>query len=588
MKKTGREQSTYDPGFVKRFQAEYAKWEEDILKDRIATGLSKPRFHAYSGAQKDETKDKYHTGSGEFEVKPVYTPLDIMDTDPIEDIGIPGEYPFTRGRDPLGYRAWRWPLGFYSGHGSSEEANKRFRALYDAGSRQFALAFDLPTQIGLDSDDPLARGEVGKVGLAVNTIDDLQRAFEGIPLEDVRLAAGLNSLGPWIMSMFHVLYEKNNLDPRKMRVRFQNDPFKEFTGRGTYIFSPRIAVDLGSDVVEYVCKNIPGWEPQYTCTTTTRWAGASASQEIGFGIANLISYIEAARAKGVSLEDFVPRLNMHMSSDSDLFEEVAKFRATRRLWAKITSVRFKTEDPAVTSLRITTYTASNKLTAQEPLNNVIRTTIHVLASILGGAEHILAPAYDEALAIPTFESTRLANLTTHILHDECFTGNTVDPLGGSYYVEHLTNQLEERAREWYDKVEAMGGAIGAMEQGFYLKEMADGMYRYQREVEDEKRMVIGVNKFVLDKELEMPIFKGDPHSEKQQIERLHKIKKERSKAEVAQSLAEIRKIAEAKAAGKIVNIIPAMMDAVRARVTVGEICNQLQQVFGPYEAPIII
>jgi len=581
-------QSVYTPQFVEKFQAKFAQWEKGPLKERQAPGEVKPQFRTYSGGVKEETKDKFTSGSGELEIKRVYTPLDLAEIDPVQDTGLPGEYPYTRGRDPLGYRAWRWPLGFYSGYGSGEEAKERYKALYAAGSRQIALAFDLPTQVGLDSDDPMAKGEVGKVGLALDTLDDLKNALSGIPLENMRIAAGANSLGPWIMSMLYVNYEANNLEPAKMRVRFQNDPFKEFTGRGTFIFSPRVAVDLASDVVEYVCKNIPSWEPQYTCTTTTRWAGANASQEMGFGIANLICYIEAAKSKGVGPETFVPRINLHMSSDSDLFEEVAKFRAVRRLWARIARERFNTKDPRVLALRITTYTASNKLTAQEPLNNVIRTTVHVLASILGGVEHILAPAYDEGLAIPTFESTRLANLTTHILHDECFTGTTVDPLGGSYYVEYLTKQLEERARYWYDQVEARGGAMAAIEEGYYLKQMAEGMYHYQKEVEHQERWVIGLNKFVLGEELKIPTFKGDPEGENRQIERLNKIRKKRNKIKMEESLAELRNVAEAKAEGRVINIIPAMQNAVRAHATLGEICSVLRQVFGEYKQPIIV
>ena len=579
--------SAYLPEFLDRFRSELSSWEEDSLKERLC-GEIKPQFKTYSGVLPAETKTEFHTGSGEFAIKRVYTPLDVANLDPLEDIGLPGQYPYTRGRDPVGYRAFRWPLSFYSGYGSSEDAHERYRALCDAGSTELSLAFDLPTQMGYDSDHPIAEGEVGKVGLALDTCVDLQRVMEGLPLSTLHVGTVGNCISPWVLAMFYTLGEANGLDPRQMRVWLQNDPFKEYTGRGTFIFSPRVAVDLASDVVEYVCKYLPQWDPQYNCTTTMRWGGSTAAQEAGFGIANLICYIEAVQRKGIKPEDFVPRLNLHMTADNDLFEEVAKFRAVRRLWAKIARERFKTDDPRVVALRITVFTAAHKLTAQEPLNNLIRTTMQVLASILGGAENIHVPAYDEALALPTFESTRVANLSKHILHDECFVGYTVDPLGGSYYVESLTDQIEERARHWYDRVEAMGGAIAAIEKGFYLKEMAEGMYRYQKEIESGKRPVIGVNKFVLEKEVPIKIFKGNPEAARRQIERLNNIRQERDKAKVENALAKVREVAEAKTAGKDINIVPSILEAVRVYATVGEIFGLLREVFGEYRQPAIL
>lgn len=580
-------ESVYKPKFIERFRAKFAEWEGETVKERLAPGETKSRFLIYSGGLNKETKDEFPSGSRDLIIKRIYTPLDIINTDPIEDIGLPAQYPYTRGRDPLGYRAFRWPLAFYSGYGSSESANQRYRELYAAGAKEIALALDLPTQIGLDSDHPLAEGEVGKVGLAIDTVADLERALEGIPLAGLHIGTTGNCIGPWMLALYYVLCEKRGVDPSKVGVLLQNDPFKEYTGRGTYIFNPGVAVDLASDVVEYICKNIPQWQPQFYCTTTMRWGGCSASQEIGFGIANLICYVEAAREKGVMPEDFVPRTNLHMSSDSDLFEEVAKFRAARRLWAKIARERFKTEDPRILALRLTVFTAANKLTAQDPLNNTIRTTIHVLAAILGGVDNIHVPAHDEALALPTFESTRLANLTKHILHDECFIGTTVDPLGGSYYVESLTNHLEEKARYWYEQVEAGGGPKLAIERGYYLQEMSKGQYQYQKEVERGERQVIGVNKFVSDKKIPINIFKGDPEGERKQIERLKKGRSERDNNKVEASLANLRKVAEMKANKKSLNIVPAMLEAVRNNATEGEIFGILHGVYGEYTLPAI-
>ena len=580
-------ESNYKSSFLGKLRAKFARWEKGPLKERLTPGESRPQFMVYSGGLDQETKTNFTSGSGEFVINRVYTPLDTADEDYIEDIGCPGEYPYTRGRDPVGYRAFRWSLGFYSGYGSGESANKRYRKLYAAGAREIGLALDLPTQLGMDSDDPLAEGEVGKVGLAIDTVDDLERALEGIPLANIHTGTVGNCIGPWMLAIFYVLCERANLHPSEIGVLLQNDPFKEYTGRGTFIFNPSVAVDLASDVVEYICKNIPRWEPQWSCTTTMRWGGCSASQEIGFGIANLICYVEAVQEKGVKPEDFVPRINLHMTSDSDLFEDVAKFRAVRRLWAKIARERFRTQDPRVLALRITTYTAANKLTAQEPLNNVIRSTMHVLASMLAGVDHITVAAYDEALALPTFQSTRLASLTKHILHDECFTGNTVDPLGGSYYIEALTNQIEEKGKYWYEQVEAMGGAKVAIERGYYLKKMAEGQYQYQKEVESGERQVVGVNKFVLDEKTPITIFKGNLEDEHKQIERLNRIRRERDKASVDKNLAELRKVAEAKARGKTVNIMPAMLEAVRSYATEGEIFATLRDIYGEYKPPTI-
>jgi len=584
--KPGRKTST--KSFRPELAEAYKAWEKGPLRERLAPGEIQPQFRCYSGVLKEETKEEFCTGGGELVVKRLYTPLDLEGTDPIQDIGFPGQFPFTRGRDPLGYRAFRWPLSFYSGYGSSESANERYRALYAAGSNHIILALDLPTQNGYDSDHPMARGEVGKVGVALCTIPDMERVFNGLPLDRIHTGTVGNCIGPWAVAMFYTLGERFELDPAKMRVWIQNDPIKEYTGRGTYIFPPRVAVDLASDVVEYIRKYLPGWEPQYNCTTTMRWGGCTTSQEIGFGVANLVAYIEAAQKKGIPPEDFVPWINLHMTADNDFFEEVAKFRAVRRLWARVARERFHTDDPRVLALRLTIFTGGHRLTAQEPLNNIVRTTMHVLASILGGVESISTPAHDEALALPTFESTRLSQITKSILHDESLVGQTVDPLGGSYFVESLTNQLEEKGRECYEKVEAQGGAIVALEKGYYLREMAEGMYRYQKEVESGQRSIIGVNKYVLEKEVPIKLFEGDAEAERRQIERLNKVRRERDQSRAQKSLEKIRSIAESKAAGRDGNIVPAMIEAVKAHATVGEIFGLLREIFGEYRPPTII
>ncbi len=563
----------YEPEFLEELRARLAEWENTTLKEKLG--------------KVQENRTEFTSGSGELVTERVYTPLDAAGVDYSEDVGFPGQYPFTRGIDPVGYRAFRSPLGFYAGFGSGESANKRYRQLYAAGSRDIGLALDLPTQLGMDSDDPLAEGEVGKVGLAIDTVGDLERALKGIPLSGLKTGTVGNCIGPWALALFIVLCEKTDLQPSQIGIRIQNDPFKEYTGRGTFIFNPTVAVDMASDVVAHMYKHVPSWEPQWSCTTTLRWGGCTASQEIGFGIANLICYAEAAQAKGVKLEDYIPRVDLHMSSDNDLFEEVAKFRAVRRLWARTAEKRFKTRDPRILSLRISTYTAANRLTAQEPLNNIIRSTMHVLASMLAGIDHITAAAYDEALALPTFESARLASLTKHILNHENCIGHTVDPLAGSYYLESLTTRVEEKACYWYEQVEEMGGAKVAIDSGYYLKEMAKGQYQNQKEIEGGERKVVGVNTFVLDKKVPISLFKGDPKGEAKQIGRLNKIREKRDKARATRSLDELSKTAEKKARGEEINIVAAMLDAVRAYATEGEIFGALRKVFGDYRPPAV-
>jgi len=563
----------YDVEFLKRLREKVAEWEDTTVRERLSVA--------------EEKRPRFFSGSGELTIMRTYTPLDIAETDYLDEIGLPGQHPYTRGIDPTGYRAFRPTLGFYAGYGSGESANKRYRQLYAAGSRDIGLALDLPTQLGLDSDDPMAEGEVGKVGLAIDTVEDLERALRGIPLTALKTGTVGNCIGPWALALFMVLCGRAGLNTSRLGVRLQNDPLKEYTGRGTFIFDPAVAVDLASDVVAYMHQHLPYWEPQWSCSTTMRWGGCTASQEIGFGIANLLCYAKAAQAKGVKPEDYLPRVDLHMSSDNDLFEEVAKFRAVRRLWAKIAEDEFNTRDPRVLSLRISVYTAANRLTAREPLNNVVRSTIHVLAAMLAGIDHITAPAYDEALALPTFESTRLANLTKHILAQEENIGATVDPLGGSYYVESLTNQIEEKGRYWFDEVQKTGGAESAAASGYYLSEMAKGQYCTQKEIESGERKVIGVNMFVLDQGVRFPLFKGDPRGEAKQVRRIARVRKKRDKRQVEKSLDHVSFVAQAKTKGESVNIVPAVLEAVKALATEGEIFASLRRVYGDYAPPAV-
>jgi methylmalonyl-CoA mutase N-terminal domain/subunit len=550
-------------------QIKQDEWETSVLRESLK--------------QKPEAKSEFRSGSGDIVVDRIYTPAHIANFSYEMDLGFPGQYPYTRGIHPSGNRAHVEPLVYYSGFGSSEDANKRYRELIAKGGTTIALALDLPTQIGYDSDHPLTEGEVGKVGVAVDSLEDMERLFDGIPLDKISTGTVGNCISTVALSLFYALGEKRGVPPQEMRVSLQNDLFKEYTGRGTYIFPPRIALSLAADVVEFCSRYLPQWVPQYVCVTQMRWGGCSAAQEIAFGIANFITYLDAALERGVKLEELVPKMHFHCTTDNDLFEEVAKFRAIRRIWAKIVGDRYGTKDPRVLGIKITNWTGSHRLTAQQPLNNIVRTTLHTLACMLGGVEEIMNPAFDEALALPTVESTRLAAVTKHIIHYEAGIANTVDPLGGSYYVESLTNQIEKQARQCFQEIMAKGGALAAIENGYYLKEMADGMYKYQIEVDAGERAVIGVNKDELAEEPPIKIFTGNPEAEKRQIDRLRSLKERRNNALVKEMLEKLRIAAEEKVVRSSANIVPSVLDAVRAYCTIGEICGIMRSVFGEYK-----
>ncbi|MFH1382011.1 MAG: methylmalonyl-CoA mutase family protein [Chloroflexota bacterium] len=554
---------------VAQIKDEQTEWEESVLKEY-------PK-------KKPETRAEFRTGSGDIAVKEIYTPADIPDFDYSKNIGLAGQYPFTRGIYPNGWRSHEWPLQYYSGFGTTEDTNKRFKELLAQGASNVTVACDLPTQIGYDSDDSMAAGEVGKVGVAICSLDDLERLYEGLPVDRVSGTGNLNCLGPIALAFCYVLGEKRGVRPSDMQVGFQNDPFKEYTGRGTFSFPPRVALALAIDVVEFCSKNLPRWWPQHVCTTQMRWGGCTAAEEVAFGLANLVTYLDADVERGIKLGELVPKMHLHMTADNDLFEEAAKFRATRRLWAKIATKRYETKDPRVVGLRITNYTGAHRMTAQQPMNNIVRSTMHTLACMLGGVDAIMNPAYDEALALPTVESTRLAALTRRILHYESGTANTVDPLAGSYYVESLTDQIQEQAQKYFDEIEAMGGALAAIESGYYLKAMADGMVKYQREVESEERIIVGVNKDVLPEEVPVKIFMGNPEAEKKQIANVKKLRAKRDKALVKEALAKVRAAAEEKMVKPTYNTVPVLLEATRAYCTIGEIRKVWLDVFGEYK-----
>ncbi len=535
-----------------------------------------------------ETRAEFKTLSG-YPVEPLYTPAHLEGIDYGKDIGFPGQFPFTRGRLPNGYRSFEWPHQFYAGYGSSESASERYRDLINHGATAISMAMDLPTQIGLDSDDRLARGEVGKVGVALASLADIERTLEGIDLKKVGLACVGNSIGAYALSLILAMGENRGLSPSQLRYfRIQNDPIREYQGRGTYIFPVPMAIELSTDVVEYICRHVDEaegygrWVPQYVCTGQMRSGGVNAAQEIGFGFANYLTYIESSLSRGLALEEFAPKMELHPEADIDLFEEVAKFRAARRLWAKIMKERYRCEDPRVCGLRMSVFAAITRPIAQQPLNNLARITMEVLAAMLGGIEHITAPAYDEALALPTSESTRVANQIKLILHNECGLQNVIDPLGGSYYVEKLTSRLEEEARYWMNEIEKMGGVKVAIERGYYFNQEIEGRYKYQKAIESGERKILGINYMQKVEEIPIDIFQVDPQDEVRQVERLKGLRAKRDSQLVRQRLEELGEAAVKKSENPKVNLVPQVLRAVRAYATIGEIYGIFRKVFGVF------
>ncbi len=524
----------------------------------------------------------YQTISG-LSVQPLYTPNDINDFDYQTMLGQPGQYPFTRGINENMYRENLWVMGQYSGFSTPEEANKRYRYLIEQGQTGFSIALDLPTQMGYDSDHYMAQGEVGKVGVSINSLADVETLFDGIQLEKVRqirTTANANSL--ILMAMFVAFAKKNNVDPKDIKFFLQNDILKEYFCRGTFIFPPKAGVKLSVDVIEYCSKNLPTWTPLAICGYHIRDGGATAAQEIAFAMADAICYLDAAIKRGLDIDSFAPSLYFFLAAHIDLLEEVAKFRAARRVWAKLLKERYKSKNESSQKMNIFIMTMGGALTAEQPLNNVARVTLETLGAVLGGVQTIATSSYDEALSIPTEESVTVALRTQQIIAYESGVTNTVDPLGGSYYVEYLTDKIEKEVFEYINKIDQMGDAITAIEKGFFQKELADAAYRYQKSVDQQERIVVGVNKFTDTKAAKVPLFKVNDEIANKQIKKLNDLKSKRDNQKVEQALNKL-----AISAQKNENLAQAMIDAVSVYATIGEICDTLRNVFGKYKPPTI-
>ena len=525
-----------------------------------------------------ERRAEFVTGSGS-PVKRLYTPLDAPSGGEAYEkrLGYPGSYPYTRGVQNTLYRGRLWTMRQYAGFSNAEESNKRYKFLLEQGTTGLSIAFDLPTQIGYDSDHSLSQGEVGKVGVAIDSLADMEILFDGIPLDKVSTSMTINAPAAVLLAMYIAVAEKQGVSADKLEGTIQNDILKEYVARGTYIFPPAPSMRLITDIFAYCSKNVPNWNTISISGYHIREAGSTAAQEVAFTLADGIAYVEAALKAGLAVDDFAPRLSFFFNAHNDLFEEVAKFRAARRVWARIMKERFHATNPKSQMLRFHTQTGGSTLTAQQPDNNVVRVTIQALAAVLGGTQSLHTNSRDEALALPTEDSVRIALRTQQIIGYESGAAETVDPLAGSYYVESLTDRIEEEALAYIKRIDDLGGAVRAIEQGYVQQEIQNAAYRYQMDVEKGDRIVVGLNKFQVKEAPPKGLLRVDPSVGERQVEKLRALKGRRDNAAVKTALAAL----EAAARGDD-NLMPPILEAVRKYATLGEVCDVLRGVFGEY------
>lgn len=552
-----------------KISEELKKWEAEKLN---------PVLKKYP-----ERKEKFETLSG-IEIKRFYTPEDLEGFDYLKELGFPGSYPFTRGVQPTMYRGRLWTMRQYAGFGTAEESNERYRYLLSQGQTGLSVAFDLPTQIGYDSDHPLSEGEVGRVGVAIDSIEDMEVLFKDIPLDKVSTSMTINSTAAIILAMYVVVAEKQGVSPDKLRGTIQNDILKEYIARGTYIYPPKPSMRIITDIFDYCSKNMPLFNPISISGYHIREAGANAVQEVAFTLADAIAYVEAAISAGLDPNVFGTRLSFFFAAHNNFFEEIAKFRAARRLWAKIMKERFKVSTENALKLRFHTQTGGSTLTAQQPMNNIVRVALQALAAVLGGTQSLHTNSYDEAISLPTEESVTIALRTQQIIAYESGVADTIDPLAGSYFVEKLTAEIENKAKEYIDKIDSMGGTISAIESGYIQSEISESSYSQQKMVEENSLVIVGVNKFESD-DYYIPenILKVDPELEEKQKRRLKDLRKRRDEKKVRMSIERLKEVAKTSE-----NIMYPIIDAVRNYATVGEISDALREVFGEYRERTII
>ncbi len=537
-----------------------AEWRENILTPLVR--------------KRPERQDKFENSSG-VELDALYCPEDIADIHYAQQLGYSGEYPFTRGVQPNMYRGRIWTIRQYAGFGTAEETNQRYRYLLDQGQTGLSVAFDLPTQIGYDSDHSLARGEVGKVGVAIDSLQDMEVLFQGIPLDKVSTSMTINSTASVLLAMYLALGRKQGVEAAKLNGTIQNDVLKEYIARGTYIFPPRPSMRLTTDIFAYCAENVPRWNTISVSGYHMREAGCTAAQEIGFTLADGIAYVQAAIDNEMDVDAFAPRVSFFFDSHVNFFEEVAKFRAARRLWARIMKERFEANEERSWMLRFHTQTAGCSLTAQQPYNNIVRTALEALAAILGGTQSLHTNSFDEAYWTPSEEAVTIAVRTQQLLAYESGVADVVDPAGGSYYVESLTAELEKQASDYIAKIDSLGGAVTAIEQGYQQREIQQASYKYQKMVEEGKQKIVGVNDFVTGKSKIASTLRVKSGVEAKQKERLAKLKRERDNDKVKETLKRLEEAARSKE-----NTMPPIIECVEAYATIGEICDVLRNVFG--------
>jgi len=553
----------FDADQLKRIRKEKEQWTKEFSRTLAETPERLPSFKTISN----------------LEIKPIYSPEDIKTKDYCEDIGFPGIFPFTRGVHPSAYRGRLWTMRMFSGLGGPEETNQRFHHLLREGETGLSVAFHYPTLMGYDSDSPMARGEVGKCGVAIDTLKDMEILFEGIPLDKVTTSMTINPPASILLAMYIVVAEKQGLHRRQIGGTIQNDMLKEFIAQKTFMLPPKPSLRIIVDTIEFCTKEVPRWNTISISGYHIREAGATAVQELAFTLADGVAYVDAAIERGLHVDDFAPRLSFFFDAHIDFFEEIAKFRAARRIWAKIMRERFKAKHPRSWMLRFHTQTAGCSLMAQQPYNNVVRTSYEALAAVLGGTQSLHTNSLDEVYAIPTEEAATLALRTQQILADETGIANTIDPLAGSYFVEALTDEMEGKAWDYITKIDELGGMVAAIEKGYPQAEIAESAFQFQRQVDSGERVIVGVNKHVTDNP-PITMWRMRPEIQERQLRRLEEVKKTRDQAKVENLLGQIR---EASVDGE--NLMPYLIDAAREYATVQEICDVWRDLFGQYTDP---
>ncbi len=554
---------------IRELSRERERWEQTTLPNWLKqTGERRVQFKNHSGMQ----------------VKRIYTPEDVSGMDYMRDAGFPGEYPFLRGVHATMYRGRFWTMRMFAGFGTAKDTNQRFKYLLKEGESGLSTAFDYPTIMGYDSDHAMARGEVGICGVAISSLRDMETLLDGIPLDQVTTSMTINGPAQMLLSMYVAVADQQGVSRSKIGGTTQNDNLKEYFAQKLCIFPPKPAVKLTTDIIEYCARHLPKWNPVSISGYHIREAGATALQELAFTIYDGIAYVESTLERGLKVDDFAPRLSFFFASHNDFFEEVAKFRAARRLWARLMKERFHARNPRSMWMRMHVQTSGCTLTAQQPLNNIVRTTIQAMAAVLGGTQSLHTNSYDEALCLPGEEAVTVALRTQQIIANESGASSTVDPAAGSYYLEALTNEMEEKAMEYIRRIDDMGGAIPAIERGFFQKEIADSAYRYQKETDEKKRVIVGVNDYALeDEKCPIELLRIDPEVEQEQLSRLQKLKRERDNRKARDALDRLHASAE-----KNENLMPGMIEAVKAYATLGEITEVLRHVYGEYKELIIV